>query len=141
VTLEDTMNIAVSGILAQRTRLTVTASNLANAETTRTAQGGPYQRRDPVFEAEPVAGSFGDRLQRAMRSVSVARIVTDERPPVPRFAPGHPDADADGFVLFPRVNVVEELTNMMSASRSFDANVLILRKARQMSDALHQIGR
>jgi flagellar basal-body rod protein FlgC len=141
VTLGDIMDIAASGLVAQRTRLTVTASNLANAETTRTAEGGPYQRRDPIFESKPVSGAFANRLDRALRAVEVRTIALDERPPIPRFSPGHPDADEEGIVQFPRVNVVEELTNMMSASRSFEANVLVMRKVRQMSDALQQIGR
>jgi flagellar basal-body rod protein FlgC len=135
------MDIAASGLVAQRTRLTVTASNLANAETTRTEEGGPYRRRDPVFEATAVGGAFASRLDRALRAVTVRSIQIDERPPITRFQPGHPDADAEGIVEFPHINVVEELTNMMSASRSFEANVLIMRKVRQMSEALTQIGR
>lgn len=141
MTLGDIMDVAASGLVAQRIRMTVTASNLANAETTRTAEGGPYRRRDPVFVAQPVGGAFSNRLDRAIRKVEVLRIEIDPRPPIPRLQPGHPDADEEGVVLFPRVNVIEEMTNMMSASRSFEANILIMRKVRQMSEALQSIGR
>ncbi len=139
--LGDIVDIAVSGLMAQRSRMAVTASNVANAETTRTAEGGAYQRRDPVFRATSPAGPFSDRLDRAMRGVEVTRVVRDPRAPVTRFDPGHPDADADGFVAYPRVNVVEEIANMMSASRSYEANLVILNKVRAMSRAALQIGR
>ena len=139
-TLSDVMDIAVSGLAAQRVRMATTASNLANAETTRTPEGGPYRRRDPVFRAEAIR-PFSDQLEREIRSVQVDEVVTDRRPPVRHYDPGHPDADGDGFVLRPNVSSVSELTNLMSASRSFEANLLIIRKAREMGDAAMQIGR
>ncbi|MCP5055575.1 MAG: flagellar basal body rod protein FlgC [bacterium] len=138
--LSEIVDIGVSGLLAQRARMAATASNLANAQTTRTAEGGPYRRRDPVFETSGVGGPFADRLSRAVRKVDVARISVDQRPAITRFDPGHPDANAEGFVSLPRVNVVEELSNMMSASRSYQANLLILRKAREMARAAMQLG-
>ena len=139
-TLSDVMDIAVSGLAAQRVRMATTASNLANTDTTRTAEGGPYRRRDPVFRAEPVR-PFADRLEREIRSVRVPEVVADTRPPVRHYDPGHPDADAAGYVLRPNVNPVSELANLMSASRSFEANLLIIRKTREMGDAAMQIGR
>ncbi len=139
--LGDIVDIAVSGLLAQRSRMAVTASNVANAETTRTAEGGVYQRRDPVFRATSAAGPFASRLDRALRGVEVTRVVRDPRPPVTRFEPGHPDADENGLVAYPRVSVVEEITNMMSATRSYEANLVILKKVRAMSNAALQIGR
>lgn len=139
--LSDIVDIGVSGVLAQRARMAATASNLANAETTRTAEGGPYRRRDPVFQTSSVGGPFADRLARAVRKVEVSRVAVDPRPPVTRFDPGHPDANAEGFVALPRVSVVEELANMMSASRSYQANLLILRKARDMARAAMQLGK
>ncbi len=141
MTLADVMDIATSGLIAQRTRLATVASNLANAQTTRTSEGGPYRRRDPVFSAEPVAGSFADVLSRQMRAVEVQRVAVDQRPPIMKHEPGHPDADEEGFVAYPRVNPVEELANMISASRSFEANLMLLGKAKQMGDAALQIGR
>ena len=139
--LSDVVDVAASGLVAQRARLAVTASNLANSHATRTPEGGPYQRRDPVFRAEPVAGPFGGALERAVQRVDVSRVAVDPRGPVPRFAPGHPDADEEGYVNFPRVNPVEEMTNMLSASRAFETNLLTIRKVRQMAQALNEIGR
>lgn len=139
--LGDVTDIAVSGMRAQRIRLAAAASNLANAETTRTAEGGPYRRRDPIFAARPLEGGFADKLRGELRRVDVPRVVEDRRPPLATFDPGHPDADAQGFVALPRVNVVEEYTNVLSASRSYEANVAVMRKVRSMGDATLQIGR
>jgi flagellar basal-body rod protein FlgC len=135
--LGDITDIAVSGLVAQRARMAATASNVANAQTTRSESGGVYRRRDPVFRTEPVGG----RLERALHRVEVERVVLDARAPLTRFEPGHPDADADGYVALPRVNVVEELSNMMSAARSYESNLIILRKVREMAEAARQIGR
>lgn len=141
MTLSDIVDIASSGLMAQRVRMTVAASNLANAQTTRTSQGGPYRRRDPVFEAAPVGGNFADRLARQVRAVRVPRVQLDSSAPMLRFDPKHPDADTEGYVRLPNINPVEEMTNVMSASRSFEANLFILRKSRQMGEAVMQIGR
>lgn len=141
MTLNEITDIAVSALAAQRVRMAVTASNLANAETTRTAGGEPYRRRDPVFRTKPLAEPFASRLEGAMRGVEVTSIKRDPRPPIIRFDPGHPDADAQGRVRYPRVSVIEELTNMMSASRSYEASLVILRKVHAMSEAALQIGR
>lgn len=139
--LSDITDIAVSGLLAQRARMATTASNLANAETTRTKEGGPYRRRDPVFRSVGVGGPFADRLGREIRKVEVAKVALDRRGFLTRYEPGHPDADKAGFVKLPRVNVVEETANMMSASRSYQASLVILRKVREMARAAMQIGR
>ncbi len=137
----DISDIAVSGLVAQRIRMTAAASNLANANTTRTPEGGPYRRRDPVFRPSPVAGPFGNRLDRAMQAVNTPRIEQDRRPPIARHEPGHPDANAQGMVFYPRVNVVEEMTNVMNASRAYESNLVIMRKVRSMGEATIQIGR
>ncbi len=140
MSLGKIMDIATSGLLAQRTRITLTASNLANAETTRTEEGGPYRRRDPVFTDKPLGGPFADHLQREMRAVRVESVVEDEREFLTRVEPGHPDADENGIVRYPRVNPVEEMTNLMSASRSFDANLMLFNKVRAMSSAIMKVG-
>ncbi len=140
MSLGDIMDIATSGLIAQRTRITLTASNLANSETTRTAAGGPYRRLDPVFTSESLGGPFATLLQREMRAVRVERIVQDDRDFQTRVEPGHPDADENGIVKYPRVNVVEEMTNLMSASRSFDANLMLFNKVRAMSEAIMKVG-
>lgn len=139
--LNQISDIAVSGLTAQRVRLATTASNIANSETTRTESGGPYQRRDPVFRASRATEGFAGSLDRAMRGVEVSRLHQDNGPPISRFAPGHPDADESGFVDFPRVHVVQEMANLMSASRSYESNLLIIRKVRQIADAALRIGR
>jgi len=141
VSLTQISDVAVSGLLAQRTRMLVTASNLANAQTTRTAEGGPYQRRDPVFAARALEGPFADRLARRLRRVEVPRVEVDPTPGPLRFDPGHPDADAEGYVRMPNVDLVAELANLLTASRSFEADLLALKKTREMAEAALRIGR
>ncbi|MHA7838236.1 MAG: flagellar basal body rod protein FlgC [bacterium] len=138
--MSDVVDIAVSGLRAQRTRMTVTASNIANAQTTRTAEGGPYRRRDPVFEAERVGSPFASALQGKLRAVSVSRIQADQRDFVTRYLPSHPDANEDGYVEFPNVNLVEEQANLVGASRGFEANLLVMQKVRSMAEALMRVG-
>ncbi len=139
--LGDIVDIAASGLSTQRVRMAVTASNLANAQTTRTEGGGPYQRRDPIFHSNAIAGPFADRLAQAVRGVHVNRIAIDGTPPILRFDPSHPDADDEGFVAFPNVSVVKEMSNLMSASRSYEANLVIVRKVRAIAEAALRIGR
>ncbi len=134
-------DIAISGLRAQRARIATGASNIANAETTRTAEGGPYQRRDPVFQTERVGGAFSDQLERSLRGVDVPRIVASQGEPIERFLPGHPDANEEGMVAFPAVNVIEEMTRVTSAQRSYEANLAVMRKVRAMGDATMRIGR
>lgn len=136
----DIMDIAASGLRAQRTRMTVTASNIANAQTTRTREGGPYRRRDPVFEANPIGEGFATGLERKLNSVDVSRIVTDTREPLTRFLPEHPDADEKGYVQFPNVDLIEEQANLVGASRGYQANLLVMQKLRSMTEALLRVG-
>ncbi len=132
--------IASSGLSAQRTRLTIVSSNLANAETTRTAEGGAYRRRDPVFSATDVEG-FDGKLRDAMRGVSVREVRTNETDPLPRvYDPGHPDAGEDGYVEMPNVNIVEEMVNMMTASRSYEANATAFETLKTMARQALSIG-
>ena len=142
--LFDPFAILSSGMAAQRTRLDVIASNLANAHTTRTPQGGPYRRMEPVFVATPVgddSGGFGDALDAQLRGVNVARIARDPRPLQRVYDPGHPDADADGFVTLPNVNPVEEMVDLIAASRSFEANAEAFQTVRQMFLRALELGR
>ncbi|NNL66547.1 MAG: flagellar basal body rod protein FlgC [Myxococcales bacterium] len=135
-------DIAISGLRAQRARMATSASNIANADTTRTAEGGPYQRRDPVFQSARLEDAgFQGKLDRALRQVDVPKIVADPGEPIERYLPGHPDADEAGMVAFPRVNVIEEMTRVMNASRSYEANLAVMRKVRAMGDATMRIGR
>jgi flagellar basal-body rod protein FlgC len=139
--LSDISDIASSGLVAQRARMATAASNLANAETTRTPEGGAYRRRDPVLTTQRIGPSFGHELDQALTLVHVNSVHVDDRPGIQRFDPGHPDASPDGYVEMPNVSVVVELTNVLSAGRSFEANLVILRKVREMADAAMQVGR
>jgi flagellar basal-body rod protein FlgC len=141
MSLERALAISAAGLTAQRTRMEVVASNLANAKTTRTAEGGPYKRKEPVFTADAVPASFADSLGAALRTVRVESVVEDPAPPVLKFEPGHPDADAAGFVAYPNVNPVEEMVDMLSATRSYEANVTMVRSIREMSRSALQIVR
>ncbi|QDG51327.1 flagellar basal body rod protein FlgC [Persicimonas caeni] len=134
------MEVAASGLSAQRTRLDVTASNLANAETTRTAEGGPYQRRQVIFEARR-AEDFGRQLDGAVRRVDVSDIEVDAVTPGRLvYDPGHPDADLEGYVQMPNVDVVEEMTEMVMASRSYEANATSFETLKNMAQRALSIG-
>lgn len=122
--LFKSLRISASGLTAQRKWMDTIASNLANARATRTPEGGPYRRRDPVFEAESVQDPGGVQTpDRARMEVAVAGVAVDPSPPNRVYDPGHPDADANGYVSYPNVSVVEEMTNMITASRSYEANL------------------
>lgn len=120
----SSIDVSASGLAAQRRRLDVVANNIANAETTRTPQGGPYRRQQVVFSAEQ-AGVEG-------QGVSVTQVIEDQRPPRIIYRPGHPDADEKGFVAMPNVNVMEEMVDMVSATRSYEANVAAVDAAKAM---------
>ena len=140
MSMTDIMDIAASGLRAQRTRITVSASNIANAQTTRTEEGGPYRRRDPVFHAERIASPFDSALKKKLRAVEVTRIAEDPRQPITRYVPHHPDANEDGYVEFPNINLIEEQANLVSSSRSFQANLMVMSKVRSMAEALMRVG-
>src|SRR5215510_1756047 len=132
------MEIAASGLSAQRTRMNTIASNLANARTTRTAAGGPYKRIDPVFQAQALSGTQGAG---AVTLVRVARLAEDTRPPQEVYEPGHPDANAKGYVQYPNVNVVEEMVNMITASRAYEAGVTSIESIKSMARSALGIGK
>ncbi|MFN8542706.1 MAG: flagellar basal body rod protein FlgC [Candidatus Binatia bacterium] len=122
--LNRTLSISASALRAERMRLDVIASNLANVATTRTPEGGPYRRRAAVFTSEPIESPFGDALAalgqdgEALRGVGVANVVEDQTPPRMVFEPGNPDADAQGYVAYPNVNPVLEMVDLTAASRA-----------------------
>jgi len=139
ISLYSALDVAASGLNAQRTRMNTIASNLANARTTRGTDGGPYRRIDPVFEAVPI--SRASELERNVAQVRVKEIRQDDRPGQMVYDPGHPDANAQGYVEYPNVNVVEEMANMMSASRSYEAGVAAIESIKAMARAATGIGR
>lgn len=141
----SSMRVSASGLDAQTKRMNTISSNIANSETTRTENGGPYRRKDPLLAAQTDRESFGEILQNEMdeniQGVQVQEIVEDTRAPRMVYNPGHPDANAEGYVAMPNVNPVEEMANMISASRSYEANVTALNSAKQMAQKALEIGR
>jgi flagellar basal-body rod protein FlgC len=137
------MDISASALSAERTRMNLISSNLANVNSTRTPEGGPYKRKDAVFTAAPVPGPFGAALGHASdaRRVEVSRIAEDQNPPRLQYEPTHPDADAAGYVAYPNVNVMEEMTDMISASRSYEANITAAQASKSMALKTLEIGR
>ena len=135
----DALAISASGLTAERLRMDVTAENLANAQTTRSADGGPYRRKEVVLQqAQPTSG-FGGRLAAAMGGtgerpggVEVAEIAADPTPLRRVYDPGHPDADAEGYVSLPNVDPVTEMVDLIAASRAYEANVTALQTAKSM---------
>lgn len=139
------MNVSSSALSAGRTRMNLISSNLANANATRTPEGGPYKRKDAVFAATPVENAFNRALDGAtakqVRKVEVAEIIEDRNPPRLQYDPGHPDANPQGYVAMPNVNVVEEMTDMIGATRAYEANVTAVQAAKSMAMKTLEIGR
>jgi flagellar basal-body rod protein FlgC len=130
------MKISGSALKAERTRLNITSMNLANINTTRTMEGGPYRAKSVVFGAKPLDNSFGAALSSAaehLRMVEVVEVVEDQAPFREVYDPDHPDADANGIVLFPNVNLMEQMVDMMNAQRAYDANVTALDAVKTMA--------
>jgi flagellar basal-body rod protein FlgC len=140
----SSMNVSSSALSAERTRMNLISSNLANASATRTPEGGPYKRKDAVFSATPVENRFNRALDGAtaqLRKVDVSQIVEDQNPPRLQYDPGHPDANPQGYVAMPNVNVVEEMADMISATRSYEANVTAVQAAKSMAMKTLEIGK
>ena len=130
------MKISGSALKAERARLNITAMNMANANTTRTIEGGPYRAKSVVFAATPLDKSFQDTLESSherLRQVEVIKVVEDKAPFREVYDPSHPDADANGIVKMPNVNMVEQTVDMMSARRAYEANVTALSAAKSMA--------
>lgn len=130
------MEISASALAAQRQRAEVATANLANAETTRTEDGGPYRRKLVVFGAR--SPGFQLALQNARagssipRGVEVRQVVEDTAPPIMRYDPGHPDANAEGYVAYPNLNPATEMVDLMSAVRSYEASAAAVNATKQM---------
>ena len=141
----DALNTSSAALSAQRLRMNLISGNLANVNTTRTAQGGPYRRKEAVFAAQPLNQTFkrvlADRQNNQIASVKVARVIEDRSPPVMKYDPRHPDADAKGYVAMPNINLMEEMVNMISATRGYEANVTALKAAKDMALKALEIGR
>jgi len=134
------MEVAASGLTAERGRMNVIASNLANAHTTRGADGQPYKRLDPVFSAVPLARGSFDNVLRRVQAVKMTGTQPDQQPGQKVYEPGHPDADANGYVEYPNVNVVTEMVNLMTASRAYEAGVTSIESVKSMARSALKIG-
>ena len=136
MSLFSSLAVSASGMAAQKARAEVLVENLANAETTRTPEGGPYRRKDVIFSSDPGLTSFASQFESAMSDgstgVAVSGISVDNREPERRYLPGHPDADKDGYVAFPRVNPAEDMVDLMGASRGYQANVSAISAVKDM---------
>lgn len=146
MSLLDAMEISSSGLSAQRSRMKTISSNIANVNTTRTPGGGAYRRKEVIFAAMPSDKSFHDELvaqekDDGTRHVKVVGVVEDSRPPQLKYDPNHPDANEEGYVELPNVDMVEEVTNMMVAKRSFEANIASINATKNMIIKALDIGK
>ena len=133
MSLFSSMQVSASGMAAQRTRAELLVENMANAETTRTPEGGPYRRKDVVFSSQDQTSPFSAVFQNEVGTgVGVSDIVTDSSEPERRYLPGHPDADANGYVAFPKMNPAEDMVDLLSSSRSYQANVVAMSAVKDM---------
>lgn len=138
------LRVSSAGLSVQRTRINITSSNLANVETTRTPEGGPYRRRTAVVTAIPVSEAFGSvmgsEINDKISAPGVAYVERDTSEAQLIYKPGHPDADENGMVKMPNVNAVEEMVDMLSASRGYEANVTAIRAIKAMVQTALEIG-
>ncbi len=136
MSLFNLLSVSASGMAAQRTRAEILVENMANAETTRTSQGGPYKRRDVIFESasqqSPFQSILRNEMGEASNGVRVSEVIEDARAPDKRYLPGHPDADSEGYVSFPHMNPAEEMVDLISATRGYQANVSAMSAVKDM---------
>jgi flagellar basal-body rod protein FlgC len=138
--LLSTMNISGAGMSAQRTRMNVVSSNLANINTTRTPEGGPYRRKDVILSAIPVQDSFGKVLEQNMSAPQVVSVTNDQSEFQKIYDPSHPDADQSGYVSMPNVNLMKEMVDMLSATRAYEANSTVISTIKGMAQKAIDIG-
>ena len=136
MSLFSSLSVSASGMAAQRARTEVLVENLANSETTRTPEGGPYRRKDVVFAEDSSVGSFSSEMDSALgpalSGVTVSEIAVDDSAPEMRYQPGHPDADKDGYVAYPKINPAEDMVDLLGASRGYEANVAAISAVKDM---------
>ncbi len=143
--LLTSLRISASGLAANRKRMEAISSNIANAQTTRTAEGGPYRRKEVVFGSEPARDSFADILEGELdeqaQNVHATEVISSNRPPIMKYEPDHPDANEQGYVAYPNINVMEEMADMIAASRSYEANITAINTAKSMAMKALEIGK
>ncbi len=133
------MDISASALKAQRIRLNTISSNLANVETTSTPEGGPYKKKSVYFQTK--AMPFNEQLEESIQGVEVTKIMEDTADPRKIYDPSHPDAAEDGYVEMPNISVIKEMVDMMSATRSYEANTTVIKSAKRMALKALEIGR
>ena len=139
------LKISASGLAANRKRMAAINSNIANAQTTETPEGGPYRRKEVVFGSEPARESFAEILEGELdekaQTVHATEVISTNRAPIMKYEPDNPNANEKGWVAYPNVNVMEEMANMISASRSYEANISALNTTKSMAIKALEIGR
>ncbi len=140
----QTLQISSSALKAQQIRLNTISSNIANIETTRTPDGGPYKKKTVIFQTMPVSTfdkHLSQSMRKAMQGVEVSKIVTMDSPAKKVYDPSHPDANKDGYVSMPNINLLKELADMMTATRAYEANVTTVKSAKRMALKALEIGK
>jgi flagellar basal-body rod protein FlgC len=136
MSLFSLLSVSGSGMAAQRTRAELVVQNLANSETTRTPEGGPYRRQDAIFqtapETSPFSAVFQSELTEGVNGVEIAEVIQDQSEGEKRYQPGHPDADKDGYVAYPNVNPAEDMVDLLSAQRGYEGNVAAMTAVKDM---------
>lgn len=143
--LMSSLKISASGLAANRKRMAAISSNIANAQTTRTAEGGPYRPKEVVFGSEPARDSFAEVLEGELdaqaQTVHATEVISTNKPPILKYEPHHPDANAQGYVAYPNINTMVEMANMIEASRAYEANVTAIKATKSMAMKALEIGR
>ena len=143
--LLSSFKISSSALRANQKRMGAINSNIANAQTTRTAEGGPYRRKEVVFGAEPIRDNFAEILEGELdaqaQAVHATEVISTDRPPIAKYEPNHPDANADGYVFYPDINVMEEMANLIQTTRSYEANINAMNSTKRMAKKALEIGR
>ena len=143
--LLTSLKISSSGLAANKKRMAAISSNIANSQTTRTAEGGPYRRKEVAFGSEPARENFSEILEGEVdalaQKVHATEVISTDQPPKMVYDPNHPDANEKGYVAYPNINVMEEMANMIQASRSYEANISALNTTKSMALKALEIGR
>lgn len=143
--LLTSLKISASGLAANKKRMEATSSNMANAQVTKTVEGGPYRRKEVVLGSEPSRESFADilegELSEAAQEVHVTDVISSNRPPLLKYEPNHPHANKEGYVAYPDINMMEEMAEMVSASRNYEANISAMNVTKNMALKTLELGR
>src|SRR5579871_790993 len=135
MSLFSVLGVSASGMAAQRVRAALLVENIANSETTRTPDGGPYRRKDAIFSSQKMGGfgsELGARMSEPLTGVAVSGISVDSSAPEKRYMPGHPDADGEGYVSMPKLNPAEDMVDLVAANRGYQANVSAMSAVKDM---------